>query len=316
MRIVLLAFCAFCAGAAQAQWPTRPVRLIIPFAPGGGTDILARIIAPRLSDLLGQQVVVENKPGASSIIGSQIVAQAPPDGYTVMMVDSSILVNPGLRNDLPYDTLKDFTPVIHLAEGPVILVVNAAVPARTLGELVALAREKPGTLFYGSGGNGASTHLAGELFNIAAGVKIAHVPYKGTGEALAAVVAGQVPMTFTGISSARPSVEAGRLRALALTGNQRSPAMPEVPTFDQAGVRGVDASSHWGMLGPARMDPEAVTRLNGAINQVLAEPAVRERVVALGYNVAGGPPKAYAELLAGEIAKWREVILKAGIKAD
>lgn len=303
--------------SAHAQnWPTKPIRLVIPFAPGGGTDILARVIAPRLSEILGQSIVVDNKPGASSIIGSQIVAQAPADGYTLMMVDSSILVNPGLRSNLPYDTLKAFTPISHLAEGPVILVVHPSVPAQTLSQLVALAKAKPGELFYGSGGNGASTHLAGELFKMAANVNIGHAPFKGTGEAMAAVMAGQVPMTFTGISSAKQPVDAGRLRALALTGDRRHPAMPDVPTFAEAGVKGVDASSHWGLLGPAGMPADIVEKLSKAVNQVLAETAIQSRVASLGYDVKGGVPADYAKLMQVEIEKWRKVIQTAGINVN
>ncbi len=303
------------AATAQA-WPTKPIRLVIPFAPGGGTDILARVLAPRLSELLGQPIVVDNKPGASSIIGSQIVAQAPADGYTLLMVDSSILVNPGLRSNLPYDTMKAFTPISHLAVGPVILVVNPSVPAQNLAELVKLAKAKPGELFYGSGGNGASTHLAGELFKMAAGINIGHAPFKGTGEAMAAVMGGQVPMTFTGISSAKQPVEAGRLRALAMTGDRRQPSMPDVPTFAEAGLKGVDASSHWGLLGPAGLPANIVNQLSAAVNKVLAETAIKTRVASLGYDVKGGAPADHVKLMEEEIAKWRKVIQTAGIKVN
>ena len=316
-RTGLAALLLCTATLAQAQtWPARSLRLVIPFAPGGGTDILARVIAPKLSEVLGQQVVVENKPGASSIIGSQIVAQAAPDGYTLMMVDSSIYVNPGLRTELPYNTLKDFTPIVHMAVAPVILVVHPSVPAQTLAELIALGKAKPESLLYGSGGNGSSPHMAGELFNIASGVPITHVPYKGTGEALSAVLAGQVPLTYSGISSVRQAVEAGRLRALALTGAQRNAALPNVPTFAESGLPTVDCSSHWGMLGPAGMSPEVITKLNAAVNQVLADATIKERITALGYDVAGGAPAAYTKLLEVEIEKWRKVIKTAGIKAS
>jgi len=317
LRAGLALLLLFSTALTQAQtWPTRSIRLVIPFAPGGGTDILARVIAPKLSEVLGQQVVVENKPGASSIIGSQIVVQAAPDGYTVMMVDSSIYVNPGLRTELPYNTMKDLTPLVHMAVAPVILVVHPSVQAQTLAELIALGKAKPESLLYGSGGNGSSPHMAGELFNIASGVAITHVPYKGTGEALAAVLAGQVPLTYSGISSVRQAVEAGRLRALALTGAQRNAALPNVPTFVESGLPTVDCSSHWGMLGPAGMAPEIVAKFNTAVNQVLAVVAIKERIAALGYDVAGGPPEAYTKLLNTEIEKWRQVIKTAGIKAN
>ena len=317
LRAGLALLLLFSTALTQAQtWPTRSIRLVIPFAPGGGTDILARVIAPKLSEVLGQQVVVENKPGASSIIGSQIVVQAAPDGYTVMMVDSSIYVNPGLRTELPYNTMKDLTPLVHMAVAPVILVVHPSVQAQTLAELIALGKAKPESLLYGSGGNGSSPHMAGELFNIASGLAITHVPYKGTGEALSAVLAGQVPLTYSGISSVRQAVEAGRLRALALTGAQRNAALPNVPTFAESGLPTVDCSSHWGMLGPAGMAPEVVAKFNRAVNQVLADVAIKERIAALGYDVAGGPPEAYTKLLNTEIEKWRKVIKTAGIKAN
>ena len=317
LRAGLALLLLFSTALTQAQtWPTRSIRLVIPFAPGGGTDILARVIAPKLSEVLGQQVVVENKPGASSIIGSQIVVQAAPDGYTVMMVDSSIYVNPGLRTELPYNTMKDLTPLVHMAVAPVILVVHPSVQAQTLAELIALGKAKPESLLYGSGGNGSSPHMAGELFNIASGLAITHVPYKGTGEALSAVLAGQVPLTYSGISSVRQAVEAGRLRALALTGAQRNAALPNVPTFAESGLPTVDCSSHWGMLGPAGMAPEVVAKFNRAVNQVLADVAIKERIAALGYDVAGGPPEAYTKLLNTEIEKWRQVIKTAGIKAN
>jgi tripartite-type tricarboxylate transporter receptor subunit TctC len=197
---------------------------------------------------------------------------------------------------------------------PVILVVHPSVPAQTLAELIALGKAKPESLLYGSGGNGSSPHMAGELFNIASGVPITHVPYKGTGEALSAVLAGQVPLTYSGISSVRQAVEAGRLRALALTGAQRNAALPNVPTFAESGLPTVDCSSHWGMLGPAGMSPEVVAKLNAAVNQVLADTAIKERIAALGYDVAGGAPAAYTQLLETEIEKWRKVINTAGIK--
>lgn len=302
------------APAVSAQdWPVKPIRLIVPFAPGGGTDILARLMVPKLSALLGQQIIVENRPGAASIIGTQMVAQAAPDGYTLMMVDSSFIINPGLRPDLPYDTLKDLAPVIHLATGPVILVAHPSLAAKTVRELIAQAKAQPNSLFYGSGGNGASTHLAGELFNLAAGTKISHVPYKGTGEAFAAVLANQVPLTFTGISSARPAVESGKLRALAVTGASRNPALPDVPTFDEAGLAGVDSSTHWQMLAPAGTPRSVVMRLNTEVNKVLKDPEIEQRVVGLGYVVAGGTPDELAALNKEEVAKWTKVIQAAHI---
>jgi len=307
---MLLAFA--CAAPAQ-EWPAKPIRLIVPFAPGGGTDILARLMAPKLSAALGQQLVIENKPGAASIIGTQMVAQAAADGYTLLMVDSSFIINPGLRSDLPYDTLKDLAPVAHLATGPVILVAHPSLKANTVRELIDQAKAAPGSLFYGSGGNGASTHLAGELFNLAAGTQISHVPYKGSGESFAAVLANQVPLTFAGISSARPALDAGKLKALALTGKERNPAVPNVPTFDEAGLPGVDSSTHWQLLAPAGTPPAVIQRLNTEVAKVLKDPEIAERVAGLGYVPAGGTPEDLARLDVDEIAKWRKVIKAANI---
>lgn len=314
---VMLLCSSLIGGVAGARgWPAQPIHLIVPFSPGGGTDILARLMSPKLSALLGQTVVVENKPGASSMIGTQYVARAAANGYTLLMVDSTFLINPSLRTDLPYDSLKDFSPVVHLATGPVILVAHPSFKARSVKELIAAAKAAPDRVFYGSGPNGASTHLAGELFNLAAGVKLAHIPYKGTGEAFAAVIANQVPLTFTGISSARPAIEDGRLRALAVTGEHRNSAVPSVPTFSEAGVDGVDSSTHWEILAPGGTPADVVQRLNKSFNAVLGDPDIVKRVNALGYEVAGGTPQALASMNKVEMAKWSKVIQAAHITAQ
>lgn len=304
---ILASLCTAVAPAISQDWPTRPIRVVVPFAPGGGTDILARLIAPRLGEALGKQLIIENKPGAASVLGTQFVYQAAPDGYTFAMIDSSFIINPGLRS-LPYDSLKGFEPVIHLATGPVILVAHPSLKDNTVRDLIADAKARPGALFYGSGGNGASTHLAGELFNLAAGTKITHVPYKGTGEAFAAVLANQVPLTFTGISSAKPAVETGKLKALAVTGDKRNEALPDVPTFQEAGLPGVDSSTHWQMLAPAHTPAAIVQRMNAEVNKILRDPEIRKKIAALGYDAAGGTPEDLAALNRDEIAKWTEVI--------
>jgi len=312
-----LAVAALAAGPAAARnWPSAPIRLMVPFAAGGGSDIMARLIAPKLYAALGQQVVVENKPGGSSIIGSQIVANSPPDGYTIMMMDSSITINPSLFKTLPYDALKDFAPIIHVASGPVILAANPALPANTVGELVAAAKASPGALFYGSGGTGAPTHLSGELFNQTAGTQITHVPYKGTGEAIGAAIGNQVSLIFTGISTAGPAIKAGKLKGLAVTGTQRAAALPNVPTFAEAGLPGVDNLTRWVLLAPAGTPAPVVQRLNAELNKIIAEPEIRERVLGLGYTMEGGTPEAAAALMKSEIEKWGRVIKLAGIKAQ
>ncbi|MBV7484830.1 tripartite tricarboxylate transporter substrate binding protein [Bordetella sp. BOR01] len=303
--------------ASMAQdWPSAPIRLMVPFAAGGGSDIIARLIAPKLYTALGQQVVVENKPGGSSIIGTQIVAKAPADGYTLLLVDSSIMLNPSLFKNLPYDALKDFIPVIHVASGPVILAANPALPANTVGELIAEAKARPGALFYGSGGIGAPTHLSGELFNQTAGTQITHVPYKGTGEAISAAIGNQVSLIFTGISTAGPAIQAGKLKGLAVTGDQRAAALPDVPTFAQAGLPKVDNRTHWVLLVPAGTPPAVVQRLNAEFNKIAADPEVKERVLSLGYTMEGGTPETIAALTKSEIEKWGRVIKAAGIKAQ
>ena len=304
---------AFCASAQD--YPSRPVRVIVPFAPGGGTDILVRILAPRLSASLGQQVVVENRPGASSIIGTGEVVRSAPDGYTLLAVDTSFTVNPSLQAKMPYDSLKDLAPLIHLAAAPVILVIHPSVPAKSVKELVALARAKPGGLAYASGGNGASTHLAGELFKMVAGVDIVHVPYKGTGPAIADVVAGQVQMNFAGISSARQHVESGRLRAIAVTGDKRNPALPEVPTFAESGLS-VDAGTHWGLLAPAGTPAAVIAKVNAETDRALRLAEVKARIAELGFDAAGGSPEAWAALIRSEMVKWARVVKEARIKLD
>jgi tripartite-type tricarboxylate transporter receptor subunit TctC len=297
-------------------YPAKPIRVIVPFAPGGGTDILTRIMLPRLTEALKQQIVVDNRPGAGSQIGTDIVAKAPPDGYTLLMVDTAFTTNPSLYSKLPYDSAKDFAPVSLLASGPVIMIVHPSVPVRSVKELVALARARPGALNFASGGPGSSTHLGVELLKYVARIDLVHIPYKGTGPAVADVLGGQVTMMFAGISSVKQHAESGRLRAIAVTGASRSPAMPSVPTFGEAGMKAVDASSYWGALAPARTSGEIVTRVSATMAQVLKVPDVRDKLVELGFIPIGGTPAEYAALLAAETDKWAKVIKAANVKLD
>ena len=301
--------------ASGQPYPVKPVRIVVPFAPGGGTDILTRIILPKLNETLKQQLIVDNRPGAGSQIGTEAVAKAAPDGYTLLMVDTAFMTNPSLYSKLAYSE-KDFAPVALAATAPVIMIVHASVPVRTVKELVALARAQPGALNFASGGPGSSTHLGVELLKYVAKIDLVHIPYKGTGPAVADVLGGQVTMMFAGISSVKQHVEAGRLRAIAVTGERRSPAMPKVPTFGEAGMRAVDASSYWGMLAPARTPPDIVARLSTAMTQVLNLPDVRDKLVELGFDPIGGNPTQYAALLAKENDKWAKVIRAAGVKLD
>jgi tripartite-type tricarboxylate transporter receptor subunit TctC len=306
-----------CALAAHAQsYPVKTVRVVVPFAPGGGTDILTRVAAPRLSELLKQQVVIDNRPGAGSQIGTDLVAKAPPDGYTLLMVDTAFTTNPSLYSKLPYDSVRDFLPVSLAASAPVILIVHPSVPVKTAKELVALARSQPGALNFASGGPGSSTHLGVELLKYVANVNLVHIPYKGTGPAVADVLGGQVTMMFAGISSVKQHVEAGRLRAIAVTGTRRSPAMSSVPTFIEAGLSGVDASTYWGMLAPARTASDVTTRMSSAMAQALKTPEVEHKLVDLGFDPIGGTPEEYARVISSEMDKWSRVIKAANIRLD
>jgi tripartite-type tricarboxylate transporter receptor subunit TctC len=297
-------------------YPSKPVRIVVPFAPGGGTDILTRIMLPKLNEALKQQLIVDNRPGAGSQIGTDLVAKAPPDGYTILMVDTAFMTNPNLYSKLPYSSEKDFAPVSLAATAPVIMIVHPSVPVRTVKELVSLARVRPGALNFASGGPGSSTHLGVELLKYVAKIDLVHIPYKGTGPAVADVLGGQVTMMFAGISSVKQHVESGRLRAIAVTGEKRSPAMPKVPTFGEAGMQQVDASSYWGALAPARTPPDMVNRLSTTIAQALKTAEVRDKLVELGFDPIGGSPSEFAALLAKETDKWAKVIKAAGVKLD
>ena len=316
--LALLVVAALGLGSnAQAQtFPTKPIRLVVPFAPGGGTDNLIRIIVPEVSASLGQQINIDNKPGGGSVGGTDIVAKAPADGYTILASDSAFVTNPGLMKNLPYQTLRDFTGITMMAKAPVILVVHPSVPAKTIGELVALAKAKPGTLNYASGGNGSSTHLAGELLKQVAGIDIVHVPYKGSGPAMNDLIAGQVQMSFSGISSARQYIESGQLRVLALTGDKRNPALPNVPTFDESGLRGVDAETYWGLYAPAATPPDVVKILNQNFTKALRSPQLAQRLTDLGYEIIANTPEAHTAQMKQMIAGWIAIIEKAGIKIE
>jgi tripartite-type tricarboxylate transporter receptor subunit TctC len=311
---VLVAMCAAAQALAQS-YPTRAVRLVVPFGAGGGTDNLARIIEPLVSRALGQALVIENRPGGGSVIGMDAVAKAAPDGYTLVMTDTSIALNPSLKT-LPYDTLKDFEPISLLATAPVILVAHPKVPAKTLQEFVKLAKEQPGKLNYASGGNGASTHLGGELLKLVASIDVIHVPYKGTGPAMNDLIGGHVDVMFSGISSARPHLDAGALRGLAVTGDTRNSAVPDVPTFAEAGHAGVTASTYWGVLAPRGTPKDVIEKVNDAFAKAMRDPDVVVRTAQLGYLPIAGGPADYAENLKSEIKKWGEVITRANIKAD
>ena len=299
----------FAVLSCAQSFPDRPVRVIIPYAPGGGTDNLIRILQPTVSASMGQQLVIENRPGGSSIIGTELASKAPPDGYTVLASDSALLVNPGLfRAKMPIDTAKAFVGVSMLAYAPVLLVIHPSVPANTLPELLALARAKPGSLNYASGGLGASTHIAAELLKLEANVNIAHIPYKGTGPAMTDLLGGQVHMQFAGISSARTHVEGGKLRAIAVTGKRRNPAMPTVPTFEEFGLKTVDADSYWGLYAPAATPPAVLAMLNRHFVNAMRSPVHAEKLAALGYLPIANTSQEHTQQMRMMIAHWIDVL--------
>ena len=308
---------AVMAGSAAAQnYPSRAIRVLIPYPPGGGSDMLMRPIAARVSETIGQQLIMDNRPGGGSVIGTQLAARSAPDGYTALIVDLAYYANPALLAKLPYDSVRDLAPVVNLASSAVILVVHPSLPARNLKELIAVAKARPGEINYSSGGNGTGSHLAGELLNLAAGIKLVHVPYKGVAPALTDTLSGQVTVTFAGVNAVRGFLEAGRLRALGIGGTVRKAAVPNVPTFAEAGLPGLDATTHRGLLVPAGTPADVTARLNTEFNKALAHPALRTRLDELGYDPTGGSVDDYAKIVRAEISKWDGVIRKAGIRVE
>jgi tripartite-type tricarboxylate transporter receptor subunit TctC len=306
------------AGSALAQsYPARPIRLVIPFPAGGATDIVTRAIAVKLADALAQPVVVDNKPGAGGAIGSDLVAKAAPDGYTILLTTTSThSVGPALNPRLPYNVERDFIPVTHVADATNVLIVSQAVPAKSVRELVALAKAKPGGLAFGSSGTGTIVHLSGELFKSLAGVDLLHVPYKGTQLAIPDVISGQVALIFDNIASALPHVRAGKVRALAVTSAKRSSLLPELPTMIEAGVPGYVSDTYFGVFTPAGTPREIVTRLNQELNRVIQQPDLRERFANQGIEPVGGTPEQFAQVIRSETAKWGKVIRDAGVKVE
>ncbi len=301
--------------AAQTQI-TRPIRLIVPYVPGGGTDTLSRLLGPFISEEFGQQVVIDNRAGGSSTIGTQIVARASPDGHTVGMIDAAFVVNPSLLGKLPYDTLKDFTPVVLVATAPLVLVINSSTPVKTARELVALAKAQPGKLSFGSAGNGTAVHLAGEQLRAVAGVDVQHIPYKGAGQSLTELLGGQITMVFATQSGIKAHVATGRLRALAITSPKRTQAMPEVLTFIEAGFPAIDAVTINGIVAPANTPQDYVQRVNAVVNRALKRPEMQAKLVDLGFEVAGGTPEEFAAWIRREIVKWAKIVKESGAKAE
>ena len=318
MKRWLTVLCFALASTAWAQpYPSRPIRVIVPFVPGGNVDITARTVAPALGDALGQPVVVENRPGAAGMVGAQAMMSSPADGYTLMMgSNSSLAVAPNLYPSWPYDPVKGIAPISNLAITPFVLVVKLGLPAQSLAEFVRLAKEKPGQLSMASGGNGSSNHLVGELFQMMTGLKLSHVPYKGTGAALVDLAGGQVDLLFDQASSTVPNVRGGKIRALAVASSSRQSALPDTPTFAEAGLRDFEIDNFTGLVGPAGMPADAVAKLHAAAVKALATPQVRERFASLGVQPVGDTPEQFGAVIREDLARWSRVIKSAGVKVE
>jgi tripartite-type tricarboxylate transporter receptor subunit TctC len=313
--VIALAFASSFA-CAQAPYPAKPIRLVVPFAPGGPVDTLGRAMQPKLAEALGQQIIIDNRAGAGSIIGTETVVKAPPDGYTLLLTSSSIAINPSIYPKMPFDATRDLAPISQLSTSSLIAVVHPSVPVRSIKELIALAKARKGELIYASTGTGSAPHLAVELFAAMTGTKLIHVPHKGAAPATVDLLAGNVAFMFNNLISAVPNVQAGRLRALAVTGAVRTPALPDLPTVAEAGVPGYEASTWYAMFTPAGVPQPIVERLHREVAAIAKSPDIRKQLQAVGIDPVGGTPAALAQYLRSEIVKWGKVAKASGAKAD
>lgn len=316
LAFLLLPLLAACYALAAAQmYPTRPIRLIVPSTPGGSVDTLARTIGPKLAERWGQQVLVDNRPGAGGAIAGELVAKSPPDGYTLLIgTIASLGANVSLQKKLPYDPVKDFSPVTLVATQNLMLLMHPSVPAKSVKELVRLAKAQPGKLTFASAGNGTGGHLSAELFKMLAGIDMLHIPYKGVSPALVDVVSGQVSMTFASILSSLPQVRASKLRALAVTGATRSRAAPELPTMQEAGVKDYESATWYGIVAPVATPPDVIAKLNSEIVAAVKHPETNDRLSKEGADPVGNSPQEFGAFIRSEIEKWRKVIRTAGIQ--
>ena len=316
--VTVTVFAALIVASVNAQnYPVKTVRIIVPFPAGGSTDIIGRVVAEQLTAAFGQQVIVDNRPGANGVIGTDLVAKAAPDGYTLLMGGiGSLSINPAIYSKIPYDPVRDFTAIIQIAQVPNVLVVHPSLPVKTVRELIALAKASPGKLSFSSSGSGSSDHMSGELFKSLAHVDLVHVPYKGGAPAITDAIAGQVSMTFSNQPTALPHVKSGKLRGIAVTSIKRSSAAPELPTIDESGLKGFDVSSWVGLNAPANLPREIVTRVNAEIVKGMSAPAGRERLNQLAFDPVLSTPDQYAAHIKSEVAKWAQVAKTAGAKLD
>lgn len=301
---------------AQSAYPERPVRVIVPYSPGGSSDAVARVLSQKLAEMLGQPFVIDNRPGAAGSLGREIVAKATPDGYTLLIGDSPHTINVHVLRHVPYDPIKDFTPVTLLATAPQVFVIHPGFAAKSLKEFIAAAAAQPGKLNYGSGGSGSITHLTGELFKLAARVDIVHVPYKSIAIAMTDVIGGQVQAAFPTMPGAVPHVRAGRLRALAMTNARRSPVLPEVPTFEESGLHGMIVTNWFGVFGPARLAKPTLDKLHRSVIDAMSSPDVRAKLTNLSLDISTTTPQAFEAHLKAELEKWGKVVKAAGIKPE
>ena len=313
-RALLVAFAFLGNANAQSDYPARPVKVIVPSPPGGGTDILARVLAQHFTKTFGQPFVVENKPGAGNMIGIESVARSPADGYALLVVPSTLVLNSVLYKKVPYDPVRDFVPITLAATAPNVLVVNPALPVKSLAEFIALAKAKPGALSYGTPGIGTSPHLSMELLKSMAGIDLQHVPYRGTAAAVTDVIGGQIAVTFANALTAKPQVDSGRVRALAVSGPSRVEALPAVPPVAEAGVPGYEAMQWYGIVAPAGTAPQIIARLHAEAAKALQSDEIREKLALDGAQPVGSTPAEFAALIRRELEKWKRVVRTAGIE--
>ena len=314
--LLLLAGLLLAAPASAQDYPVKPIRLIVPYGAGGGSDFVARVIGQKLSELLGQQVVVDNRPGVASLLGTEIAARSAPDGYTLLLADSGFAINPAFYRNIKYDPIKDFDPVSVVAETPYLLVVNPGLPYASLAEFLAAAKAKPGAINMGSAGSGSGTHLTGELLKLRAGINLTHVPYKSAGAAVADVVGGQIQSTMSSPPAVLPLVKAGKLRVLAAASARRSALMPDVPTFAEGGVEGVQVTNWYSIMSVGGTPKPVIRRLHEALMKAIATPELRERLAGGGLEPAPNTPEEFSRMIAAELQRWTQVIRDAGIKQE
>jgi tripartite-type tricarboxylate transporter receptor subunit TctC len=317
LRLGLIAATIIASSAYAQNYPTRAVRLIIPFSAGGAADVPGRLLVERLSPVLGQQVVIENRPGAGSTIGAEVAAKAPPDGYTLFMISNTHFVSAGLYKKLPFDPLNDFTPITQITSAPNVLMVHPSLPVKTVKELIALAKARPGEINYASSGNGSTQHLTGALFTRMAGINMTHIPYRGSGPVTADLLGGQVQVAFPGIAGMLPHIKSGRLRALGVTGAKRSPELPQVPTIAEAGVKGYEMVAWFGIAAPKSLPNEIRAKVHGDLLKVLKTPEMQASMRSVGQEVAYQErPEQFFEFMKAEAAKWTKLVQESGAKVE